>query len=267
VTIVALMVIWFTPILGLFVSSIRSQSEMATSGWWHVLVEPLFTGYNFQQAIRLVHVGDSAATSLAIAIPVTVLTVLLSAMGAFALARMRFVGRTVLSLLLVGLMVIPPQVTIVPLLRLFVTLGLNGSVPAVWVYQVGFTVPFGIFLIRGFIASMPEDIFESAAIDGASAPQVFRSLVVPLCAPVLASLAILQFLWSWNDLLIPLIFLGGSGMPAPITVQAAGMATAYGQDQTVMFAATFLSVVLPLVILLTLQRYFVRGILGGAVKG
>jgi alpha-glucoside transport system permease protein len=176
-------------------------------------------------------------------------------------------GRLAKSLALVALLVVPPQVTIVPLLKLFIVLGLNGTVPAVWVYQIGFTIPFGIFLVRGFIASIPEELFESAILDGATVLQTFNLVVLPLCAPILASLAILQFLWSWNDLLIPLIFLGGSSLAAPITVAAAGIATTNGQDQTVLMAATLLSVLLPLVVLLTMQRYFVRGILGGAVKG
>ena len=261
------MIVWFTPILGLFVTSLRNQSDMAVSGWWIAFINPMLTGYNYQKAIQYVGVGSSAATSLAIAVPVTVMTALISAIGAFALTRMEFRARKLLSLALVAMLVIPPQLTIVPLLKLFVRIGMNGTVPAVWIYQVGFTVPFGIFLIRGFISSIPEELFESAEIDGASVHQIFRSIVLPLCAPILASLAILQFLWSWNDLLIPLIFLGGSRLAAPITVQAAGIATTNGQDQTVLMAATFLSVLLPLIILLSMQRYFVRGILGGAVKG
>ena len=209
----------------------------------------------------------TAMTSLAIAIPATVMTTLLSAIGAYALTRMNAWGSRALSLALVALLVVPPQVTIVPLLKLFIVFGLNGTVPAIWLYQVGFTVPFGIFLIRGFIASIPEELFESATLDGATALQTFNMIVLPLCAPILASLAILQFLWSWNDLLIPLIFLGGSSMAPPITVAAAGIATTNGQDQTVLMAATFLSVLLPLVVLLSMQKFFVRGILGGAVKG
>lgn len=265
--VVVFMVIWFTPVLGLFVSSIRRQSDMAISGWWTVFIDPLLTGYNFQQAIRYVGVIDSGITSLVIAVPVTIMTALISAIGAYALTRMNIAGRRAISLALVALLVVPPQVTIVPLLKLFIFLGLNGTIPAVWLYQVGFTVPFGIFLVRGFVASIPEELFESAVVDGATPLQVFTLIVLPLCAPILASLAILQFLWSWNDLLIPLIFLGGSSLAAPITVEAAGIATTNGQDQTVLMAATFLSVLLPLVVLLTMQRYFVRGILGGAVKG
>lgn len=265
--VIGFMAIWFTPILGLFVSSVRSQSDMATSGWWTVFVKPLLTGYNFQQAIRYVGVIDSGLTSLVIAVPVTIATTVISAVGAYALTRMNVPGRRAMSLALVALLVVPPQVTIVPLLKLFIVLGINGTIPAVWIYQVGFTIPFGIFLIRGFIASIPEELFESAILDGATVLQTFTYIVLPLCAPILASLAILQFLWSWNDLLIPLIFLGGSSLAAPITVEAAGIATTNGQDQTVLMAATFLSVLLPLAVLLTMQRYFVRGILGGSVKG
>jgi alpha-glucoside transport system permease protein len=165
------------------------------------------------------------------------------------------------------MLVVPVQVTLVPLLRLFNTIGLNGTVPAVWIYQVGFTVPFGIFLLRGFMVGIPKELFESASIDGASPLRIFRSVVLPLSVPVMMSLAIMQFLWSWNDLLIPLLFLGGSELPAPITVQVAGLVQTTGQGEGTMMAATFISVLVPLVIMVGLQRYFVRGILGGAVKG
>lgn len=262
-----LSVIWFTPVLALFVSSIRTQSDNAATGWWTAFVRPLFTGFNYQQAFSVMGVGDSIATSLAIAIPVTVLTTSISALGAYALTRMSFRGRTALSLLLVALLVVPPQVTLVPLLKLFNTLGLSGSIPAVWIYQVGFTVPFGIFLLRGFMVGIPKELFESASIDGASPLRVFRSVVLPLSVPVMMSLAIMQFLFSWNDLLIPLLFLGGSDLPAPITVQVAGLVQTTGQGEGTLMAATFISVVIPLIIIISLQRYFVRGILGGAVKG
>lgn len=262
-----LSVIWFTPVLALFVSSIRTQGDNAASGWWTAFVRPLFTGFNYQQAFSVIGVGSSIGTSLAIAIPVTVLTTTISALGAYSLTRMSFRGRTALSLLLVALLVVPPQVTLVPLLKLFNVLGLSGSIPAVWIYQVGFTVPFGIFLLRGFMVGIPKELFESASIDGASPLRVFRSVVLPLSVPVMMSLAIMQFLWSWNDLLIPLLFLGGSDLPPPITVQVAGLVQTTGQGEGTLMAATFISVVIPLAIIVGLQRYFVRGILGGAVKG
>lgn len=262
-----LSVIWFTPVLALFVSSLRTQGDNAATGWWTAFVRPLFTGFNYQEAFSVIGVGSSIGTSLAIAIPVTVLTTTISALGAYSLTRMSFRGRTALSLLLVALLVVPPQVTLVPLLRLFNALGISGSIPAVWIYQVGFTVPFGIFLLRGFMVGIPKELFESAGIDGATPLRVFRSIVLPLSLPVMMSLAIMQFLWSWNDLLIPLLFLGGSDLPPPITVQVAGLVQTTGQGEGTLMAATFISVVIPLVIIIGLQRYFVRGILGGAVKG
>lgn len=267
IVVVAFMVIWFTPILGLFVSSVRIPEEISKSGWWMVFVRPLFTGYNYQQAIALSKVDQSIWTSLAISVPVTLLTTLLSAIGAFAFTRMQFRGQLFASLVLVALLVVPPQVTLVPILRVYAFLGLQGMVPAVWLYQVGFTIPFGIFLIRGFFASIPDDIFEAASIDGAGTLRIFTSIALPLAAPVLASLAIMSFLWSWNDLLIPLLFMGGSDLSPTITVRVAGMVQTTGQGENLLMASTFVSVLLPLIILIGLQRYFVRGVLGGAVKG
>ncbi|MEV4991527.1 carbohydrate ABC transporter permease [Pseudarthrobacter sp. LMD1-1-1.1] len=267
VTVIVLTVIWFTPVLALFTTSLRTQKDVAANGWWMAFIQPRLTGFNYQQALDLVGIGPSIATSLAISIPTTIMTTVFSALGAYALTRMSFKGRTSLSLLLVALLVIPPQVTLVPLLRLFQDMGLNGSVPAVWLYQVGFTVPFGIFLLRGFMASIPQELFESAAIDGATPLRIFRTMVLPLSVPVMVSLAIMAFLWSWNDLLVPLLFLGGSDLANPLTVQVAGLAQTTGQGEAAMMAATFISIIVPLTVIVSLQRFFVRGILGGAVKG
>ena len=217
--------------------------------------------------MRVSKIDQSIWTSLAISVPTTVLTTLFSAMGAFAFTRMSFKGQLFASLLLVALLVVPPQVTLVPMLRVFNALDMQGMVPSVWIYQIGFTIPFGIFLIRGFFASIPAELFEAADIDGAGTLRTFVSIALPLAAPVLASLAIMSFLWSWNDLLIPLLFLGGGELAAPITVQVAGMVQTTGQGENLLMASTFVSVLLPLVILIALQRYFVRGVLGGAVKG
>lgn len=262
-----LMLVWFTPILAMLLSSFRTQEDSALNGWWTVFGSPAFTIDNYIQSFQTVGIGGSMLTSIAIAIPTTILTTFLSAIGAFALVRMRFRGRAALTFLLIAMLVVPPQVTLVPLLRVFNLIHITGTIPAIWIFQVGFTVPFGIFLIRGFIASMPEELFESAALDGASALRTFRSLVLPLAAPVLAALSILQFLWAWNDLLIPLIFLGGTELPSPLTMQVSGLAQSYNQGQALLMSSAFISVIIPVVVLLTLQRYFVRGVLGGAVKG
>jgi alpha-glucoside transport system permease protein len=260
-------VVWFTPLLGVLVGSVRTQTDTAASGWWHIVTAPLFTLYNYQQAIEVVGLGSSVATSLAIVIPSTVITTLLSAVGAYALVRIPFRGRTAISLALVALLVIPPQVTLIPMLKFFDAIGLQGTIFSVWIYMVGFALPYGIFLVQGFIIALPNELFESASLDGASHIRTFISVVVPLATPVLAALSILQFLWNWNDLLTPLVFLAGTSVPQPITVDVAGLVTATGLGQSTLLAAAVLSILLPLIILVSLQRYFVRGILGGSVKG
>ena len=265
--VIVFIALWFMPIMALLVSSFRPQADTASSGWWTVLVRPVFTADNYFLALDQLKVAGSLGTSLAIAIPSTILTVMLSMIGAYALARMKFPGRTALSLLLVALLITPPQITLVPLLRLYNAVGLAGTIPGIWLYQVGFTLPFGIFLLRGFLASIPQELYESANLDGASELRTFFSIVMPLSRPIMASLGIMAFLWSWNDLLIPLLFMGGSGMSPPITVNLAGLVAQTTQGQGPLMAATFLSVAVPLLLIISLQRYFVRGILGGAVKG
>lgn len=265
--VIVFILFWFMPVLALLISSFRPQADTASSGWWTVFARPVLTFDNYMLAFSQLKVGASLGTSLAIAIPSTILTVVLSMIGAYALVRMKFVGRTALSLLLVALLITPPQITLVPLLRLYNAVGLSGTIPGIWLYQVGFTLPFGIFLLRGFLASIPQELYESANLDGASELRTFISIVLPLARPIMASLGIMAFLWSWNDLLIPLLFMGGSGMSAPITVNLAGLVAQTTQGQGALMAATFLSVAVPILLIISLQRYFVRGILGGAVKG
>lgn len=267
VLVVLFMLVWFTPILGLLVSSLRPESDSARNGWWNAFLEPRFTTFNYRQALEMVGLTDNILTSLAIVIPTSAMTVTFSLLGAYALSRMRFTGRTVLSLVLVALLVTPPQLTLVPLLRVFGSIGLLGEIPAVWIYQVGFTVPFGIFLLRGFMAGIPKELFEAASIDGAGTMRVFRVIVLPLVAPAAATLALMQFLWSWNDLLIPLLFLSGSDLAQPITVQVAGLVSTTGQGEAMLMASAMIATIIPLILILSLQKYFVRGILGGAVKG
>ncbi|TPW28106.1 carbohydrate ABC transporter permease [Pararhizobium mangrovi] len=267
VVVVAIIVVWFVPTIGLFVSSLRPQAEAASSGWWMAFVRPIYTAQNYELALDQLQTASSLATSLAIAVPTTALVMFFSVLGSYALVRMRFAGRTALSLILVALLVTPPQITLVPLLRLYYMAGLSGTLPGIWLYQTGFTVPFGVFLLRGFIASIPEELYESAHLDGASELRIFRSIVLPLARPILASLGILAFLWSWNDLLIPLLFLGGSPLAPAITVNLSGLAAQTAQGRGPLMAATFLSVVVPLILVISMQRHFVRGILGGAVKG
>ncbi|TIH36610.1 carbohydrate ABC transporter permease [Subtercola vilae] len=260
--------VWFTPLLAMVATSLRTNPDTAAGGWWMIFVKPLVTLDNFTRASDLLELNTSLVSTLAIAVPSTILTVIISAFGAYALARMHFRGKAFVFILLVALLAIPPQLAITPLLQLFGHLGLGGSIATVWIWQVGFTVPFGIFLVRGYLFTLPEELIEAARIDGASEFRLFFQIVLPLITPILASLAILQFLWSWNDLLTPLVFMGVANHEAPITLQLASLfQTQSGLGQNSVAAGAFISVIVPLAVLIGLQRYFVAGITGGSLKG
>ncbi len=203
--------------------------------------------------------------SLIVTIPATFLPILLAAFAGYAFAWLDFRGRFVLFAILVGLQVVPLQMTLVPISRIYAQLGLNGTFLGVWLFHTGFGLPYAIYLMRNFLGSLPRDLFESAYLDGASHWTVFRRLVIPLAMPAIASLGIFQFLWVWNDLLVALVFLGGT---TPVmTYQISNMVTSLGAGWQLLTAAAFLSMILPMIVFFSLQRYFVRGMLAGAVKG
>lgn len=264
---VTVVVAWITPIVGLIVYSMRTSNDNALSGWWTAVTNPRFTSLNFAEAFDSAGLGQSLLNSLSITVPTTVFTVAVSAIGAYALARMDFRGRIAILMTAVALLVVPPQLTLVPLLRVFTQLGLTGEIWGIWIYQIGFVVPFGIYLLYGFFRSFPSELLEAASLDGASTVTIFTRIVLPTSIPILVSLAIMQFMWSWNDLLIPLLFLGASNPAAPSTVEVAGLVQATGGGLNIVSAGALLSMVIPVAVALGLQRYFIRGLLGGAVKG
>jgi alpha-glucoside transport system permease protein len=258
---------WFTPVLQLVAMSLRTTPDSASSGWWNIFTQPLITLDNFATAAEGLRLENTVLATLALALPAVAMTVLLSAYGGYALSRWKFRGNIVVYGILVAMLAVPPQLSFSPLIQLFSAWGLTGTPVAVWIFQVGYTLPFGVFLVRGYMYTIPTELFEAAAVDGASELRIFLRIVLPLAAPILVSLAILQFMWSWNDLLTPLIFIGVSGTEAPITVQLAGMAQQVMSNGTNQVAAgALISVLPPLLILIVLQRYFVAGITGGAVK-
>ncbi len=209
--------------------------------------------------------GRAFINSLIVTIPATFLPILLAAFAGYAFAWLDFKGRFLLFAVLVGLQVVPLQMTLVPISRLYAQLGLNGTFLAVWLFHTGFGMPYAIYLMRNFLGALPRDLFESAYLDGASHWTVFRRLVIPLAMPAIASLGIFQFLWVWNDLLVALVFLGGT---TPVmTYQISNMVTSLGAGWQLLTAAAFLSMLLPMIVFFSLQRYFVRGMLAGAVKG
>jgi alpha-glucoside transport system permease protein len=268
VALILLTAVWIVPTLALFVSSFRPRFLINTTGWWQALVPPFqFTLANYREVLDTYSIGTAFINSLTIAIPATVIPIAIAAFAAYAFSWMRFPFRNSLFLLLVGLLAVPLQVTLIPVLQLFTKFGLTGTFLAVWLAHTGYGLPFAIYLLRNFIGALPSDLFESAEIDGAGPVTAFFRLVLPLSVPALASLAIFQFLWTWNDLLVALVYLGGSPDVAPLTVNVSNLVSSLGQGYELLTAAAFISMALPLVVFLALQRYFVRGITAGAVKG
>ena len=266
--ILAVCLIWMVPTLGLLVSSFRPPNLVANSGWWTGLTPPFqFTLENYQRVLTTNNMAQSFVNSLLVAIPATVIPILIAAYAAYAFAWMEFPGRQWLFLLVVGLLVVPLQTTLIPILRLFTQLGLTGTFLAVWLAHAGYGLPFAIYLLRNFFGGLPREMFESALIDGAGPFTIFFRLVLPTSVPAIASLAIFQFLWVWNDLLVALVYLGGQPSVAPMTVTISNLVNSLGQDWQLLTAAAFVSMLLPLLIFFSLQRYFTHGILAGSVKG
>lgn len=259
--------LWLIPAIGLLVTSLRTNVDVARSGWWTVITNPALTLDNFTESFQRLDVGSSLMYSFAIAIPSTVMVLLISAFGAYAFAWMRFPGRVAILAVVVALLVVPPQVTLAPMLRLLSDLGISGSVPAVWIFQVGLSIPFGIYVLQSSFADIPKEILESAELDGATFFTTFFRIVLPISMPAVVAVGILQFLWGWNDLLSPLIFLGANSGRAPIVLHIANMVQSTGTGQNLLVASAVLGALVPLAVFLFLQRFFVRGILQGSVKG
>jgi alpha-glucoside transport system permease protein len=230
-------------------------------------VQPGIRSCNFVEdaTISQTAMGRAFVNSLLVTIPSTILPILFAAFAAYAFAWLDFHGRQVLFALLVGLQIIPLQMTLVPILRIYSRLDLNGTFWGVWLFHTGFGLPYAIYLLRNFIGSLPREVFESVYLDGAGPVKAFFRLALPLSTPAIASLGIFQFLWVWNDLLVALIFLGGT---TPVmTYQISNMVTSLGAGWHLLTAAAFISMLLPLLVFFGLQRFFVRGILAGSVKG
>lgn len=266
--VIILGLLWSVPTFGLFISSFRPANLITTTGWWSGLVPPWsFTLDNYIQVINAQGLGLAFINSLIISIPGTILPMIIGAFAAYSFAWMRFPGRDLFFLSIVALLVIPTQIALVPILQMFTAIGLTGEYAAVWIAHTAFGLPFAIFMLRNSFATLPGDLMESAHIDGASHWSIFWKIIIPLSVPALASLGIFQFMWVWNDLLTSLIFLGGNPQRAPMTLTVANLVGTYGSNYPVLTAASFISMLLPLIVFFALQRYFVRGILAGSVKG
>lgn len=284
-----LVIIWSIPTIGLAVNSFRDRSSQRTSGWWTSFTSPeQFTIENYEVVLgasATASLTDSLLNSFAIAIPATIIPIAMAAFAAYAFAWIDFKGRKLLFIATVALLAVPLQVALIPLLQLFsggahltipfldntITLvpdfDLAGTTTAVWLTHAGFAMPFAIFLLHNYISGLPKDLFEAARIDGADHFTIFWRLVLPLSIPVLAAFAIFQFLWTWNDFLIANTMVGSNPNAIPTTIRIANLAGDFGRNEHLLPAAAFVQSFVPIVVFFALQRYFVRGILAGSVKG
>ena len=270
IAVVVICALWSIPTLGLLVTSVRNPAGITTSGWWEALLNPFAEGQwtlaNYQSVVASEGLLTAFINSLVVTIPATVIPITIAAFAAYAFAWIHFPFRGVLFAIVVGLLVVPLQMSLIPVLRLYGQLGLNGTFLGIWLAHTAFGLPLAIFLLYNFISQLPRDLFESAAIDGASHFQVFIRVVLPLSVPAIGAFAIFQFLWVWNDLLVALVFLGTGEdqrvMPSALNVLIGNR----GGQWHLLTAGAFVTMMLPLAVFLLLQRTFVRGILAGSVK-
>lgn len=265
IVLVVLALLWLVPTFGLFVASLRSVGDNAQSGWWTAFAEPAqITLDNYRNLLDNPDMTGAFWNTVAITVPTTLLVVLIASLAAYAFAWGRFPGRDAMFLVVVGLLVVPIQVGLIPVARLYGELGIFGSIVGVVLFHVGFGLPFAIFLLRNFFVGIPRELLEASRIDGASEWTIFSRVVLPLGTPAIASLAIFQFLWVWNDLLVALVFSNASTRPLTVTIRE--QMRAFGSNINVIAPAAFLSLLVPLIVFFAFQRYFVQGLLAGSQK-
>jgi len=281
----AITIIWTVPTLGLFVTSFKSDKDILGEAWWNSLLNPNFSFANYKG----VFLGDGTESlstgvlpyfinSIVITLPATIFPIVIATMAAYALAWIRFRGSDFLFFSIFALQIVPLQMALVPLLLLFTggahigsvqifpALGIAGDFAGIWLPHTMFALPLAIYLLHNFIAGLPRDLMEAAHVDGANHFTVFRRIVLPLSIPGIASIAIFQFLWVWNDLLVALTFASGTEEVAPINSKLASLVGQYGSGYTQLSAGAFITIAIPLIVFFSLQRYFVRGLLAGSVK-
>ncbi len=276
---VVIAILWTLPTAGLLISSFRPEDDVKSTGWWTGLTGP-FTLQNYKDVVQGtdVDLGTYFINTIVITIPSVLIPISLAVLAAYAFAWMKFPGRDFLFVAVFALQIVPIQVTMIPLLKLYVQPPFNlqplagGDAPGggfytIWLSHSIFALPLAIYLLHNFMSQIPGELIESARVDGAGHVQIFSRIMLPLMGPAIAAFGIFQFLWVWNDLLVALVFGGGSLDVSPLTVRLAELSGTRGQDWHLLSAGAFVSLIVPLIVFLSLQRYFVRGLLAGSVKG
>jgi alpha-glucoside transport system permease protein len=283
IAVLAVVILWIIPTLGVLLTSFRPEALVDSTGWWTALAHPFQTAgwtlENYRLALDAGGLGNAFLNSLAVAVPATVIPIAIAAFAAYAFSWMEFRGRYVMFVGVVALLVVPLQMALIPILSLynnggvvgryiiFPDLDLVGTFLGVWLAHTGFGLPLAVYLLRNYIGSLPSSIIESAKMDGADHFTIFWRLIIPLSVPALAAFAIFQFLWVWNDLLVAYVFLGGTKQNRVLTIALANLVGGRGENWHLLTAAAFISMALPLIVFFALQKYFVRGLTAGAVKG
>jgi alpha-glucoside transport system permease protein len=256
---------WLVPTFGLFLASLRSSTDNRESGWWTVFTKPAqLTIDNYANLLGNAQFMGSFVNTIAITLPATVLVVIIGALAGYAFAWIRFPGRDWLLVVVIVLLAVPLQVSLIPIAKLYGSIGLFGSIVGVIIFHVAYGLPFAIFLLRNFFTQVPGEMLEAARIDGANEWRIFSRIILPLGLPAIASLAIFQFLWTWNDMLVALIFTNASSQPVTVAIQS--QLRQFGANIDILSSGAFLSMIVPLIVFFAFQRYFVSALLAGSTK-
>lgn len=270
IVIIVICALWTLPSFGVLVSSFRVPEQIALTGWWRAFETPFvfsqWTLQNYSEVLTSGGMANAFWNSLIVTIPSTILPIMISALAAYAFAWIKFPGREILFAIVVGLIVMPIQMALIPVLRMYNQLGFTGTFLGVWLAHTGFAIPMAVYLLYNFISQIPRDLIEAARIDGASHYQIFTGLILRLSLPAIASFAVFEFLWIWNDLLVALVFLGTRAEVAVLTARLTDLMGTRGEAWYLLTAGAFVSMLAPLAVFFGLQRFFVRGMLAGAVK-
>lgn len=265
IILIVVAIFWLVPSVGLFLSSLRTVGDSSSSGWWTIFLEPTrITLENYASLLSNPTITGSFWNTIVIAVPTTILVVLIGSLAGYAFAWMEFPGRDWLLIAVIVLLAVPIQVALIPLAQMFGAIGIFGSVLGVILFHIAFGLPFAIFLMRNFFMQIPSELLEAARLDGASDLRIFLTVILPLGLPAIASLAIFQFLWTWNDMLVALLFSNSQSQPLTVAIQS--QLRQFGANIDVLSTGAFISMIIPLIVFFAFQRYFVQALLAGSQR-